>query len=192
MPQKLAIAISGAVSLGSYEAGVVYEIVEAIAQHNSHPDTTEAQQIEIDVITGASAGAMTACILAQKLMFEAEALRQPYGNALYGPWVEDIDIEGLLKLSSDENPSFSILSSNRIADIGYRYLLQRYASGQPTPRQRHPAAATSIRLGMALSNLNGVDYAVEVIDFPDVMNLGNRARNMFTQILHLASEREKP
>ncbi len=184
MPQKLAIAISGAVSLGSYEAGVVYEIVEAIAQHNSHPDTTEAQRIEIDVITGASAGAMTACILAQKLMFEAEALRQPYGNALYGPWVEDVDIEGLLKLRSDENPNFSILSSHRIADIGYRYVLQRYASGQPTPRQRHPAAATSIRLGMAMSNLNGVDYAVEVIDFPDVMNLGNRSRNMFTYTRH--------
>jgi predicted acylesterase/phospholipase RssA len=184
MPQKLAIAISGAVSLGSYEAGVVYEIVEAIAQHNSHPDTTADQQIEIDVITGASAGAMTACILAQKLMFEAEALRQPYGNALYGPWVEDVDIESLLKLRADENPNFSILSSGRIADIGYRYVLQRYASGQPTPRQRHPAAAASIRLGMAMSNLNGVDYAVEVIDFPDVMNLGNRSRNMFTYTRH--------
>ncbi|MFM7425803.1 MAG: hypothetical protein ACKO7W_12570, partial [Elainella sp.] len=123
-------------------------------------------------------------ILAQKLMFEAEALRQPYGNALYGPWVEDVDIEGLLKLGSEENPNFSILSSNRIADIGYRYVLQRYASGQPTPRQRHLAAAASIRLGMAMSNLNGVDYAVEVIDFPDVMNLGNRSRNMFTYTRH--------
>lgn len=169
MPQKLAIAISGAVSLGSYEAGVIYEIVEAIAQHNSHPDTLDEQRIEIDVITGASAGAMTACILTQKLMFEAEALRQPHANALYGPWVEDVDIMDLLKLRlPKDDPNFSILSSERIAEIGATYLLQRYATGQPTPRQRHPAAAASIRLGLAMSNLNGVDYAINMTDFPDL------------------------
>jgi hypothetical protein len=184
MPQKLAIAISGAVSLGSYEAGVIYETIEAIAQHNCHPDTTDDQRIEIDVITGASAGAMTACILVQKLLFEAEALRQPYANALYGPWVEDIDITSLLNLQAAENPNFSVLSSDKIADIGYKYLLQRYASGQPTPRQRHPAAASSIRLGMAMSNLNGVDYAVEVTDFPDVTNPGNPSRRLFTYTRH--------
>jgi len=184
MPQKLAIAISGAVSLGSYEAGVIYEMIEAIAQHNCHPDTTADQRIEIDVVTGASAGAMTACILVQKLMFEAEALRQPYANALYAPWVEDVDIANLLNLRPDEAPHFSILSSDQIADIGYRYILQRYAAGQPTPRQRHPAGAASIRLGIALSNLNGVDYAVEITDFPDVMNPSNRSRRMFTHSRH--------
>lgn len=184
MPQKLAIAISGAISLGSYEAGVIYEVVEAIAQHNSHPDTTDDQRIEIDVVTGASAGAMTACILVQKLMFEAEALRQPYANALYTAWVEDIDIQGLLHLRLDEDPNQSVLSSDQIAELGYRSVMQRYAAGQPTPRQRHPAAAASIRLGITLSNLNGVDYAVEMTDFPDVMNPSSRARRMFTYTRH--------
>jgi predicted acylesterase/phospholipase RssA len=184
MPQKLAIAISGAVSLGSYEAGVMYEMIEAIAQHNSHPDTTEEQRIEVDVVTGASAGAMTACILVQKLLFEAEALRQPYANALYGPWVEDVDIKGLLKLRDSENPNLSILSSDQIADIGYTYVLRRYATGQPTPRQRHPAAAESIRIGLAMSNLNGVDYAVSVTDFPDVAEPGNRSGRRFTYTRH--------
>lgn len=70
MSQKLAIAISGAVSLGSFESGVMYEIIEAIAQHNQHTETTEDQKIIIDVITGASAGAMTAAILAQKLLLK--------------------------------------------------------------------------------------------------------------------------
>ncbi|MEH2015092.1 hypothetical protein [Nostoc sp.] len=32
MPKKLAIVISGVVSLGSYEAGVMDEIIEAIAR----------------------------------------------------------------------------------------------------------------------------------------------------------------
>ncbi len=175
MPQKLAIAISGAVSLSSYEAGSLYEIVEAIAQHNCHPDTVDEQQIEIDVITGVSAGAMTACILAQKLMFEAEALRQPHANALYGPWVEDMDITELLKLQLQDDPRGSVFSSERMAEIGYTYLLQRYATGQPTPRQRHPAAADSIRLGLAMFNLNGIDCAVNLTDFPDVNHPDNRS-----------------
>lgn len=183
MAQKLAIAISGAVSLGSYEAGVMYEVIEAIAQHNSHPDTTADQRIEIDVITGASAGAITACILAQKLLFEAEALRQPYANALYSPWVEEIDIEGLLQLRGQDDPNLAILSSEQIADLGYKYLLQRYATGQPTPRQRHPAAASTLRLGLTLSNLNGVDYAVQMTDFPDVAHL-DRPNRRFSYTRH--------
>ena len=46
MTYRLAIAISGAVSLGSYEAGVMFEIIRAIGMHNQNvlnPD----QQIKI-------------------------------------------------------------------------------------------------------------------------------------------------
>ena len=63
MPRKLAIVISGAVSLGSYEAGVMYELLEAIALHNESVGSDHPDRVEIDVITGASAGAMTAAIL---------------------------------------------------------------------------------------------------------------------------------
>lgn len=178
MSQKLAIAMSGAVSFGSYQAGVIYEMVEAIAQHNDHPDTAANQRIEIDVVTGASAGAITACILVQKLMFEAEALRQPYANALHGPWVEDMALAALLNLRSTEAPSRSLLSSDQFAEISYRYLLQRYASGHPTPRQRHPASAASIRLGLALANLNGVDCTAELTDFPPLSQPASRYRRL--------------
>ncbi|MCU0526441.1 MAG: patatin-like phospholipase family protein [Elainella sp. Prado103] len=179
MAQKLAIAISGAVSLGSYEAGVLYEVIEAIAQHNVHPDTSVDHRIEIDVITGTSAGALTACILAQKLMFEAEALRQPYANALYGAWVEDLGIAELLQLRGRDDPKFSIFSSEQIADLGYKYLLQRYAIGQPTPRQRHPAVAPRLKLGLGLSHLNGVDQEIEMTDFPDLTHLEYRSNRHF-------------
>lgn len=174
MPQKLAIAISGTVSLSSYEAGVLYEVVEAIAQHNCHPDTAAEQRIEIDVVTGVSAGTMTACILTQKLMFEAEALRQPHANALYEPWVEDLDITEMLKPHSAKDLS-SIFLSERMAEIGSTYLLQRYATGQPTPRQRHPAAASSVQLGLATSNLNGIEHTLHLTDFPEFTNPAHRS-----------------
>ncbi|HEY9617850.1 MAG TPA: DUF3376 domain-containing protein, partial [Microcoleaceae cyanobacterium] len=120
--------------------------------------------IEIDVITGASAGAMTACILAQKLLFDGAALRQPYDNALYHSWVEDVDIEKLLQFNQGENPNLAIFSSDLIAEIGKRYLLDRYASVTPT-QSPHPASAKQIYLGLAMSNLNGVDYAVNLNNF---------------------------
>ena len=58
MSKKLAITVAGAVSLGSYEAGVLYEVVTAIGAHNDHPETKAKpeERIEIDVLTGASAG----------------------------------------------------------------------------------------------------------------------------------------
>src|ERR1700735_3593543 len=104
MPVKyLALTIAGAVSLGSYDAAATYEILDAIRQHNEHPDTiANGDFIRIDVLTGASAGGMTAAILAQKLLFSkdlfvaAGGVSAPYNNPLYNTWVKGIDLKGLL------------------------------------------------------------------------------------------------
>ena len=56
MPTRVAITIAGAVSLGSYEAGVVYELLEAFRTHNR--EAGPEAKIYVDVITGASAGGM--------------------------------------------------------------------------------------------------------------------------------------
>ncbi len=160
MAIRLAITVAGAVSLGSYEAGVLYEILDAIAQHNA--GVPDSQKILVDVLTGASAGGMSATVLAQKLMFEADSMTDPYNNALYRAWVEDVDIEQLLALQPDEDPSHSILSSNLIETISVKYLSQRYSTHIPPAPVKHAAAADVVRLGLALSNLNGVDYSYAV------------------------------
>jgi Patatin-like phospholipase len=160
MAVRLAVTVAGAVSLGSYEAGVLYEVLDAIAQHNA--GVPEASKILVDVLTGASAGGMSATVLAQKLMFEADSLADPYNNTLYRAWVQDIDIEGLLALQSDEDPSHSILSSNLVETLSAKYLCQRYSTHIPPAPVKHAAAAGAIRLGLALSNLNGIDYSYKV------------------------------
>ncbi len=161
MPKRLAITIAGAVSLGSYEAGVLYEVLEALRQHNELPVNAN-NKIIVDVLTGASAGGMTATIVAQKLLFEASSLQGAYTNSLYRPWVRDISLEGLLKLQPSENPTHSILSSSLVEDISIRYLMQRYQSHLPASTQQHPACSPVVQLGLALSNLNGVDYYYDV------------------------------
>jgi len=169
MAKKLAITISGAVSLGCYEAGVLFEVITALDYHNRSADG-EAK-IEIDVLTGASAGGMTAAIAAQKLLFEAEALNDPYDNSLYRAWVKDIDLEGLLKLQAFEDPTHSLFSSNLVEDISKKHLTDRYTSGIPVARNKHAAASDTIHLGLALANLNGIDYQRDLRKRPAVPSI---------------------
>jgi Patatin-like phospholipase len=175
MPVKyLAITIAGAVSLGSYEAGATYEILDAIRQHNEDPETVaKGDFIHIDVLTGASAGGMTAAILAQKLLFAKNEFvgpdgrsSAPYNNPLYDTWVQGIDLKGLLDTVDKSLPAgdpalLSLLSSNLIEKISKTTLAQTDASGQiPLNGGAHNAVdpTRGIRLGLALTNLNGINY----------------------------------
>ncbi|NUN66395.1 patatin-like phospholipase family protein [Pseudanabaena biceps] len=161
MSRKLAIAISGAVSLGSYESGVMYEMLEAISVHNRNLSDEDDRRVEIDVITGASAGGMTACMLAQHLLCDDGTLSDPYNNPLYNSWVRKVDILELLKVSR-ENQKYSLLDSNAVDKIGTTYI-----PDQPKePHNLHPSAASKIQVGIAMSNLNGFTYDVPIRNSP--------------------------
>jgi predicted acylesterase/phospholipase RssA len=162
MPKRLAVSIAGAVSLGSYEAGVLYEVLDAIAQHNINQATSEDDHIVIDVLNGASAGGMTAVILAQKLLYSADEFHGPYDNPLYNIWVQGISLDGLQSTQEDEPALHSLFSSNLIKTISQEALLQRFATLPLPPPVRHGAAATGIRVGVALTNLNGVAFGYDV------------------------------
>jgi len=169
MPQKLAIAISGAVSLGSYEAGVMFEVIKAIGEHNEKA-SNEDEKIIIDVITGASAGGMTAAILAQKLLYEGDKLIDAHDNDLYNPWVRDIDIDKLLETGPNDRPDTSILSSDAISNLAQKYFLDRYEKENPRDRIPHPASASTIKIGLSMSNLNGIDYWIPAFNDSDLLS----------------------
>ncbi|MFN5972794.1 MAG: patatin-like phospholipase family protein [Microcystis sp.] len=159
MSKKLAVVISGAVSLGSFEAGVIYEVLEAIARHNeslSENSENDENRIEIDVITGASAGGMTACILAQNLLYDDGSLREPYENSLYKAWVEKVDIVPLLKVAK-EDQHISLLNKGVVERIAAELLQDK----EEPKRTKHPAASSKIQIGVAMSNLNGFNYQVK-------------------------------
>ena len=166
MPYRVAIAISGAVSLGAYEAGTLYEIIRALEEHNTNPDNPK---IEIDVLTGASAGGMTAAMLAQKLLYDGAALQGDTANIGYQAWVKSVDIDGLLTMAPGDNEKNSLLSNGFIKEIADRLINNRYQSvgnqlGQPIQKP-HVASAKEIRLGLAMSNLNGIDYQVDTLSY---------------------------
>jgi hypothetical protein len=157
MTVKLAITISGAVSLGAFEAGALYEVLRSLEHHNKCLEVDDENRIEIDVLTGSSAGGMSAVILAHKLLYDKDELGRPYNNALYRAWVEQADLSKLLELAGD-NPELSILSTNclcRIADECVPY--QSCSLTSP-----HPACAREMKVGLTLSNLNGIDYSIGI------------------------------
>src|SRR5271165_518838 len=110
MSYRLAITIAGAVSLGSFEAGVLFEILDALAQHNqaARPEA----RIYVDVLTGASAGGMTAAIAAQTMLYCWPAVTDAYDNPFYNAWVAGVDIDGLLPLGPKESAGMSVFSSD--------------------------------------------------------------------------------
>jgi hypothetical protein len=190
MPKRLAITVSGAVSLGTYEAGVLYEVIYAIGQHNQNPQTIDDERIYVDVLTGASAGGMSVAVAAQKLLYDAPSLDDPYNNALYQAWVQDIDIASLLTLGKDEPSDCSIFSSDRISKLANEFICGRYGTGRMPQPKTHAAISPerTLKLGLALSNLNGIDYGRQTLANGEFIY--SRFQDEFRRTLTLADDNE--
>lgn len=136
--KKVALVFTGALSLGSFEAGVAYEIVKYI-QEEENPG------IEIDVVVGTSAGALTGAMMAMALVNGADP------QILEESWLS-VKLEDLLMLNSRDK---SILSGSKVEQIVSRYIAPldeskiRYKSTQP------------INLAAVVTNLDGVKYSIQ-------------------------------
>ena len=209
MANRVAITIAGAVSLGSYEAGVTYELLEALRTYNEGVDagTIAGEKIYVDVLTGASAGGMTAAMLAQRLMFDGKSMQGEFTNPLYYAWVQRVDIRELVDLQPDEKPWHSLLSSDLIETIGKEMLEDsmlpdKQLSGPHAVVECNGTVPLPISLGLALTNLNGVDYMLGVegnsddgfnytssLDqmlFPEVKPTDRDNRAMWAKLRHAA------
>ena len=104
---------------------------------------------------------MTVAIAAQKLLFEAGELEGPYQNILYRTWVVDVDLDKLLRPRAGDDAMKALLSSEFVDDISRQSVMARYKDEAPRPRERHGAVDKQLlRVGLALSNLTGVDYSL--------------------------------
>ncbi len=139
---RLALILSGAASLGSFEAGVLTELLWTLEHESRHADP--ARRWTLDIITGASAGAMTAALVARAVMADHRSAR-----ALHSAWVEEIDIRELLR----EPPATALLSKEPIRAIAGRHLSPPAVDARPAGH-----APERLRLRFTLANMNGVDW----------------------------------
>ncbi|HVT74782.1 MAG TPA: patatin-like phospholipase family protein [Lacunisphaera sp.] len=154
--KRLALVIRGAVSLGSYEGGVLYELLRALEHHNQRLPAGDPRRISIDVLAGASAGSMTAAITSQVLLGGLDRLVDAHRNPFYQAWVVDVNLAELLRYRPGEYDGGSLLSGRFITELAEKHL------GAPptgTPHSARPATGL-LRLAFALSNLRGLDYDV--------------------------------
>lgn len=181
---RIGISMAGAVSAGAYTAGVMDYLLEALENWQKAKDLglpgTPKHNVLIEVLTGASAGGMTAVITAAAIQKDIPHIHQKNyltqtstENPLYDSWVnltedskndmmsqmmDPADITG----SPDINPNKevrSIFNSLFIEKIARRTLDNTTKDTSVT----RPYFASNLELLTTLTNLRGFNYELEFI-----------------------------
>ena len=140
-PLRIALVISGAVSLGSYEAGALTALLGLIRSSGG--------QMVVDTIVGASAGSITGLLLAHALVAgggteDEETL-----------WVNETDVELLLKGRADPDRPRAPLSPSLLVE----WARTRLTRPSGSPLQRDP-----VYLVLSVANLQGLTYRMLMRD----------------------------
>jgi len=182
---KLCITMAGAVSAGAYTAGVLDYLIETLdlweeakninrARGINHPDYDHSipmHQVEIDVISGSSAGgisgSLTMLALADK-HFKSYNRNNKTGehNIFYKSWVEmadDAESDTLEKLlSGDDLKEYgevkSLLNTKPIEVIADKALMVREQRAIPK------YASNSLDVILTTTNLRGLNFMVNFDD----------------------------
>ncbi len=174
---EIGLVMAGAVSAGAYTAGVVDYLLEALQHYAKVRDRFSMEHpgealhnVQIRVVSGASAGGMTGAILLSSMLDETYRPMSGYNpsvvtrpdidrNIFYKCWVdasEGIDIRYLLDTEdiSGNRPLKSLLNCKRIDYIADAAL------SHPRKLQQHDYIPERIDLFMSVFNLAGVPYTI--------------------------------
>lgn len=177
-PFEIGLVLAGAVSGGAYQGGVIDFLVEALdawhaameaddKQPNAEPKVPH-HKVLVKVASGASAGSLTAAILAVQGAYrfqhvrlsEYPARRLTTGNWLYDGWVEGVGINDLLDTSdlSGHGPKLKSILNCRAIDDAVAGAIAATGSG---PMKR-AWLADPFALRLTVGNLRGVPYQFEM------------------------------
>ncbi|HEX6254248.1 MAG TPA: patatin-like phospholipase family protein [Euzebyales bacterium] len=139
---RISVSLSGGASLGAYHAGVLAALTTAV---QALPD----DELRLDAIGGASAGALAS-------MFAAHGLLNGLDTAelLYQAWVEQVSLEMLRGRGSDAPLGFRQL----------RELLPGELDVDRWSRSPHGPQDTPIGLHVSLTGLRGLRFDLETVD----------------------------
>ncbi|HET8999532.1 MAG TPA: patatin-like phospholipase family protein [bacterium] len=147
---RFALVVSGAISLGTYEAGVLAQLYQDFEACNRM--TRGRARLVIDAIAGASAGSVTGLILAQALALGKSA--QDLRAQLRACWVDGLDILALLDPAAD--PAAAFFTEASIDSVASRVL------PEPPSPEAPVRGENVIALWIALTNLDGVQYEIRL------------------------------
>jgi len=175
---EIGLVMAGAVSAGAYTAGVVDYLLETLQHYgrlrkkfaDEHPGEA-LHNVQIRVISGASAGGMTGTMLFSSMMDEGYRPMSGYdpatvtgpdidANVFYRSWVDErsgIDIRYLLDNAdiTGKAPLKALLNCARLDAIADSAL------SRPRTLQRHDYIPGRIDHFLSVFNLAGVPYTVD-------------------------------
>lgn len=137
---RLALVLGGGVSLGTYVAGATLELLRALGE-------TRERRVKLHVIAGSSAGALNAALAARAVTVNPSLLRW-----LERVWVDVIDADLLLDPGRPDRSG--LLDASALDELS-RVLVTADPASDDRPS---PACGDPLRVGLALSNLDGVPY----------------------------------
>lgn len=138
---RIALVLSGGVSLGSYTGGAVTELLRALTRNEA---TGSAR---IHVITGTSAGALNAALAARALAVNPGVV--PW---IERSWVDGADAEHLLNPGRRDRTG--ALDPTVLEDLSRALVTAEAAADDAVS----PALGAPLRVGITLSSLHGIRY----------------------------------
>jgi predicted acylesterase/phospholipase RssA len=160
---RLVLIMGGGVSLGTYVAGALTEIYWALRQQGGGAEgdvggaAGAAPRVQVEVLAGASAGAVSAALFARALTCAPAAIAD-----LYRAWVRDISIDALLAADGSGFDPRALFSARKIDELA-RTMIRAPADY----REWQTFCATPLRVGLTLSNLGGVRYRLDYANQSD-------------------------
>ena len=166
----LGLCMAGAISAGAYTAGVLDYLIETldrweVARQSGDPRVPQ-HRVVIDLMTGASAGGMTAAISLAALFDRMDYVNRQNGgyrnfsgyNKLYEAWVRLTADEMLPELlKTDDIPKHgaaSVLNSDFIDTVAEKMLRVE----QPTTRA---FVSPDLEVALSLTSLTGIPAVIE-------------------------------
>jgi hypothetical protein len=181
---RIGISMAGAVSAGAYTAGVMDYLLEALENWQKAKDLglpgTPKHNVLIEVLTGASAGGMTAVITAASIQKDIPHIHQKNyftqtstENPLYDSWVnltEDAknDMMSQMLDPTDITSSIDLNPNKEVRSIFNSLFIEKIArraldnTVKDTSVAR-PYFADNFELLTTLTNLRGFNYELEFI-----------------------------
>lgn len=166
----IGLTMAGAVSAGSYTAGMLTQLFETIEKWYEYkakgfvfitpdgeevtisPEEMPQHDISIDTISGASAGGMCAALL-------AVCIAEGKFDRLYDTWVNQVDLKPMLSTSdirSTNSPVYSFFNVNVIDKIAEGITNFVHDPSKSWP----PYLANQIDMYLTLTNLEGIPYGL--------------------------------
>ncbi len=175
----IGLVLAGAVSAGAYTAGVLDFLAEALDAYYAIRETPgwtgPRHSVGLRVISGASAGGMTAAMACAQLHRSFEHVRTledtkgggtaagpnpATTNPLYAAWVEWIDIAKLLQLRDLQGGGgvSSVLDSTALPEIA----LNALGSCARLPDNTRLWLSAKLDIRITMTNLRGIPYRISL------------------------------